>query len=109
MKEDIRKAVNEGRYLQGEECKGTVFVSYTNKNGEVEGVEAEVCGSKIPPLELRNYLLQHHAKEGYMPSHKTELEECQYGESGCGSRAGEFLSFARITSKGLSVIIQKSL
>ena len=75
IKEDIRQAVNEGRYLQGEECKGTVLVSYTNKNGEVERVEVEVHGSKIPLIELRKHLLQRHEEEGYMRNHTRELEE----------------------------------
>ena len=81
-------------------AKALCRLATLTKNGEVEWVEVELNGSKIPLLELRKHLLQYHAKEGRMHSHKIELEECQYGESGCGSRAGEFLSFARITSQG---------
>ena len=90
QKEDIRQEVNEGWYLQGEEYKGTLSLSYTNKSGKVERVEVEVHGSKIPLLPLQKHL-QHHEKKLYAKPYKRARRVCQYGESGCGSTGGKFL------------------
>ena len=73
IKEDIQKAVEEGRYNLGEDCTGTILCKYTLSNGDVEQRQLEVHGRKISLLDLREQVLDAHEKAGLMRERRLSL------------------------------------
>lgn len=75
IKEDIKQAVQDGRYSIGEECTGTVLCKYTLADGRVVPRELQVYGCKVPMIELRQRLLRNHEDMGLMRKRTAVLEE----------------------------------
>ena len=75
IKEDIKSAVAEGRYILGEDCAGTVICKYVTTNGEVERRELDIRGRKVSLLDLRRHLLSRHESAGIMRSRPYMLEQ----------------------------------
>ena len=66
IKEDLAKAIEDGRFHPGEEVCSKVLCSFTLSNGEVERKEVEVHGRRVPMLDLRKRILEKHEKNGLM-------------------------------------------
>ena len=75
IKEGIKSAVAEGRYILGEDCARTVICKYVTTNGEVERRELDVRGRKVSLLDLRRHLLSRYESAGIMRSRPYMLEQ----------------------------------